>query len=159
MSSPRGGCSCKGARSAGVGGGIGQGTPLPRGGRAHSAGVDGGIRGGRARCGIGGTGIDRQTPASDGIPARSPSPSHWTPQPSSRAQSDQRGSSLPPYAYVGGAFTAEFGNTVRGGAGIGDGRHSFLLRGIGRGILSSSVEDAISLALHDGVTLSLPPTL
>ena len=159
MSSPRRGCSCKGARSTGVGGGIGQGMPLPRGGHAHSAGVDGGIRGGRTHCGIGGTGIDRQTPASDGMPARSTSPSHWTPQPSSRAQSDQRGSSLPISAYKKGAFTADFGSTVRGGAGIDDGRHFFLLRGIGRGKLSSSLRDALSFAPHNGVIFSLLPTL
>jgi hypothetical protein len=45
--------------------------------------------GGRARFSVGGTGVGRQTPASDGMPARSTSPLHWTPQPSSRAQSNQ----------------------------------------------------------------------
>jgi hypothetical protein len=93
------------------------------------------------------------------MPARSTSPSHWTPQPSSRAQSDQRGSSLPISAYKKGAFTADFGSTVRGGAGIDDGRHFFLLRGIGRGKLSSSLRDALSFAPHDGVIFSLLPTL
>ncbi len=74
------------------------------------------------------------------MPARSTSPSHWTPQPSSRAQSNQRAYSLPPYAYVGGDFTFGLGNPDIVGAGLGEGK------------LSSPLGE-------DGVILSLPPTL
>ncbi len=81
------------------------------------------------------------------MPVRLTLPSHWTLKPSSRAQSDQRGSPLPPTAYVGGDFTADLGSTNLVGTGLGEGK------------LSSLLGDAVSFALHDGIIFSLPPTL
>ena len=102
--------------------------------------------GGRARFSVGGTGVGRQTPASDGMPARSTSPTHWTLQPSSCAQSDRRGSSQPT-AYGGGDFTFGLDSPDIVGAKLGGGKLSF------------SIGDALSFAPHDGIIFSLLPTL
>ena len=63
------------------------------------------------------------------------------------AQSDRRGSSLPPTAYRGGDFTFGLDSPDIVGAGLRGGKLSFLIR------------DAISIAPHDGTIFSLPPTL
>jgi hypothetical protein len=88
------------------------------------------------------------------MPTRPTLPSHWTSQPSLRAQSYQRGSSLPPSINVGGDFNADFGSTNLVGA-----CNFYSLLGIGKGKLSYSLGDAISVVTNDGIIFSLPPTL
>jgi hypothetical protein len=88
------------------------------------------------------------------MPMHLTSPSHWTSQPSLRAQSYQRGSSLPPSTNVGGDFNTNFGSTDLVGA-----CDFYSLLGIGKGKLSYSLGDAVSVVFHDGIIFSLPPTL
>ncbi len=88
------------------------------------------------------------------MPTRPTSPLHWTLQPSSRAQSYQQGSSIPPSTNVGGDFNAHFGSTNL--VGMCD---FYSLLGIGKVKLSYSLGDAISVVIHDGIIFSLPPTL
>ncbi len=60
---------------------------------------------------------------------------------------------------MGGTYTADFDSAYLVGTGLGDGRLSSLLGGYGKGH-HSSLGDAVSLALHDGIIFfSLPPTL
>jgi hypothetical protein len=88
------------------------------------------------------------------MPMHPTSPLHWTSQPSSRAQSFQQGSSLPPSTNVGGDCNANFGSTSLVGA-----CNFYSLLGIGEGKLSYLLGDAVSVVIHDGIIFSLPPTL
>jgi hypothetical protein len=88
------------------------------------------------------------------MPTHPTSPSHWTLQTSSRAQSYRRGSSLPPSTNVGGDFNADFGSTDL--VGTCDFYSSL---GIGEGKLSYLLGDAVSVIIHEGIIFSLPPTL
>ncbi len=88
------------------------------------------------------------------MPTHPTSPLHWTLQPSLRAQSYQRGSSLPPSTNVGGDFNANFGSTNL--VGMCD---FYFLLGIGKGKLSYLLGDVVSVVIHDGIIFSLPPTL
>jgi hypothetical protein len=74
--------------------------------------------------------------------ARPTSPSHWTTQLSTCAQSDRRGSSQPT-AYGGGESTFGLGSPDTVDAGLVEGK----------------LGDAASFALHDGVISTLLPTL
>jgi hypothetical protein len=87
------------------------------------------------------------------MPTHPTSPLHWTLQPSLRAQSYQRGSSLPPSTNVGGDFNADFGSTNLVGA-----CNFYSSLGIGEGKLFYLLGDAVSVVIHDGIIFSLPPT-
>ncbi len=53
-----------------------------------------------------------------------------------------------------GDFNANFGSTDLVGA-----CDFYFLLGIGEGKLSYSLDDAVSVVIHDGIIFSLPPTL
>jgi hypothetical protein len=91
-----------------------------------------------AGCAIVSTIAYHRQPAPNCMPTHPTSPSHWMSQPSSRAQSYQRGSSLPPSTNVGGDFNANFGSTDLVGA-----CDFYSLLGIGKGKLSYSLGDAV----------------
>jgi hypothetical protein len=55
---------------------------------------------------------------------------------------------------MGGDFNAYFGSTYLDGA-----CDFYSLLGIGKGKLSYSLGDAVSVVIHDGIIFSLPPTL
>jgi hypothetical protein len=55
---------------------------------------------------------------------------------------------------VGGDFNANFGSTDLVGA-----CDFYSSLGIGKGKLSYSLGDAVSVVIHDGIIFSLPPTL